>query len=1166
MSAAMRLYQDDDEDDGIHNSAYYSRTTAPLNGGGGGGGPVRQHSSRTASTKGMMDDTTSTTDGGNGSSNSYKKSRLNNNNDDETSTRMDDDTTTNRYDDDYNYDEDDDRSHVSEINIYKDLDKMLQKSKTTFYFWFRFVCCLNPKWTLRTQLLTSFGTVTTLIIGSVMLGCLVASKYAADSVKRINQLAFETRISELQSSTITYLAESLEQEFLPKQLSNILVETTMDIFHGYNMYESDGGNNSPAPPVIFRDIYTGKNVYPIVGVNVGGLESILGSDGFISDGTDISNGVVDDDGTDENVVDDGNAVEGDGVADGDGDAAVVDDPVISDNATLNEINSNFTDNISDGIGGNSTNSTILNRLLQTVNDGTTGSTATTTTGRSMQMTPFPLFTSLSQMMELDDSLLVNASTAKQHVNQERWDTYYQYQNYVSTSNALYLDVSNANGGVSSLLYNKTMSIVPMMKSMFESTKEIQDITIYYMNNGVGSTALFPAYDKNTTTSGSGSSSDGCDWMSMSNPYIPSKTIGTQTQLRTCKNFKPVNAYANPMNGKNNHNWCANQALDPHKVHTGVELRNEGSRSKLPENNNNWIVSLGKSIYDRHTNEFIGCTKISMSLSLVQRRLQQSSTTANSHMTLLKYDELGTVIASTKQTYSASVKVANSADPAATIPDDEVPITATTTIDQLHIGVREKDYQALYKLVDYDNISNDDKLTPEVVRRRYENFVLNYDDFLVAASPIPRVPTTKEELATYRPEFFVIMSTSTEDVYGGVEQLEEDVEEHELKILYFAVVFGGIGWLVTCIVVCCMANALTIPLIYINVAAKDIVDSFGHGSEEAAAAAAKKRSRKKKGGAGGAGGGENQRNGATTTEERYEDQIEGKDEEEEDRKRRKIRDEMQRLWCAPKTELTDALEEFNRMVDNFSKDKLSKNEKVRQVEVQNKCKGLRVEFQELYNERQDPKFPYTLQGLKLPGSGGNNNDDDGYEEYQTGDISEAFRHRNSNIGPGRISHIGGVEKPKDNHKRNFITDKVGVITDKVGVIADKVGGVVTDKVGATGTFIKDKLVGTKLQVQEPNRAKELQLKQIQQQREEWYKSRLFLWIVGLIVTPLLITAISIAGAVMYVVVIEFEKSVTDAKDFFVDIELDALMVHARLRADVVGNLVAMSTRDLYFLTR
>ena len=283
--------------------------------------------------------------------------------------------------------------------------------------------------------------------------------------------------------------------------------------------------------------------------------------------------------------------------------------------------------------------------------------------------------------------------------------------------------------------------------------------------------------------------------------------------------------------------------------------------------------------------------------------------------------------------------------------------------------------------------------------------------------------------------------------------------------------------------------------------------------------------------------------------------------------------MQRLWCAPKTELTDALEEFNRMVDNFSKDKLSKNEKVRQVEVQNKCKGLRVEFQELYNERQDPKFPYKLHGLKLPGTGGSNSNDDGYEEYQAGDISEAFRHRNSNIGPGRISHIGGVEKPKDNHKRNFITDKVGVITDKVGVItdkvgviADKVGGVVTDKVGATGTFIKDKLVGTRVQVQEPNRAKELQLKQMQQQREEWYKSRLFLWTVGLIVTPLLITAISIAAAVMYVVVIEFEKSVTDAKDFFVDIELDALMVHARLRADVVGNLVAMSTRDLYFLTR
>jgi hypothetical protein len=73
-------------------------------------------------------------------------------------------------------------------------------------------------------------------------------------------------------------------------------------------------------------------------------------------------------------------------------------------------------------------------------------------------------------------------------------------------------------------------------------------------------------------------------------------------------------------------------------------------------------------------------------------------------------------------------------------------------------------------------------------------------------------------------------------------------------------------------------------------------------------------------------------------------------------------------------------------------------------------------------------------------------------------------------------------------------------------------------------------------------------------------------VVLIVTPLILTVVTIAAVVMLTVQNGFESGVEDAKDFFIGVNMDALSVHANLRAKVVAGLTAIPIRDLYLLTR
>ena len=80
------------------------------------------------------------------------------------------------------------------------------------------------------------------------------------------------------------------------------------------------------------------------------------------------------------------------------------------------------------------------------------------------------------------------------------------------------------------------------------------------------------------------------------------------------------------------------------------------------------------------------------------------------------------------------------------------------------------------------------------------------------------------------------------------------------------------------------------------------------------------------------------------------------------------------------------------------------------------------------------------------------------------------------------------------------------------------------------------------------------------------SPLFIWTVILIVTPLLLTTITISVVVLTGISRQFDNSVEDSEQHYLDVAVKALSVYVSLRADFVSIYTGRSVRDLYLMTR
>ena len=122
--------------------------------------------------------------------------------------------------------------------------------------WLR-VLCLRPEFSLKTQLMLTFGSINAITTIFVVLICIIVAITAGNNVKDINQQSFEELIEFSMGTTARYLADSLDARLMLEYSVNVLHEATLDRFAGY---PSDSDDQVP-----FLDMDSGTRKYPIIG-------------------------------------------------------------------------------------------------------------------------------------------------------------------------------------------------------------------------------------------------------------------------------------------------------------------------------------------------------------------------------------------------------------------------------------------------------------------------------------------------------------------------------------------------------------------------------------------------------------------------------------------------------------------------------------------------------------------------------------------------------------------------------------------------------------------------------------------------------------------------------------------------------------------------------------
>ena len=650
-----------------------------------------------------------------------------------------------------------------------------------------------------------------------------------------------------------------------------------------------------------------------------------------------------------------------------------------------------------------------------------------------------------QIKEID--VLVNEEN-QQELVQDRW-SWYNQNAPLSTSRAAYFmqgicdpnvtdpsyrtyfagctDANNdiSTGGVispspfNSVIHRKTSDLGPLLKSLYEFYSDVKELGLYMSNGGAGGTLIFPHYELNWTTT---YVSNGCNWLLEPHPYDPeNKLIGTLADFERCEaNGLHVNdaiissRLYNPMDRE----WCKNQALQPEKAHLyGPYLS--------AWHTNEWFVSIGRSVYDRITQEFIGCISVDLVLNSIDSVVTELKVTSNSHLTIVRYDEIGTVVSSSAWNMSSAQR--------------------TTTIDRLDVGVSQETFETLRNLVDFESSRWDHNR----VRSAFENFSVKEDGYLISAYPMPPPPKVYDPL--YRPEFFAVSSLSEWDVNREVENVSESVDDTVKGLIYLCLFAGIAGLLLVTLLIFLVLHSITLPLKYMNDVSSDIVNAFGSLKEE---------------------------------------EIQT------------IRANSESM-CSPRTELSDVVKQFQKMVSRFSGSAMAKSMKVNVTEIGNRFEQF-DDFKDLYYSRNESDFPYTY----------------GNKTSTLNMVQNGMPNGDNGDDPNEI----GIPKPRRVHHGSIINESTRTETSTLRTSDLKMGQKTT------------------------------------------FTSPLFFWVLALIVSPLLITTVGISAFATYNISQGLSDIINDAKAEFVFLEQFALQVHAELRANYGAATLRKSIRDNYILMR
>jgi hypothetical protein len=622
-------------------------------------------------------------------------------------------------------------------------------------------CCLNPRFTLKTQMMISFGSVNIIIILLVVFICVGMTQWIGMETNRLVRKNFDETINRAMQLNGKYLPDSFNSALNMNYKVDLVHDVIQDRFEGYPNPSDD--------KVPFFDMETSTNIYPIIGEPM---------------------------------------------------------PIRWDvqNNTNEDNYEEFVDS--------------RWKYFKNI------SVDTTNAGFSFQGSCDPSETNSSGL-----SYGPNCTDAN---------------NNIQTGGIV------APSEVTEMYHRKGSDLVPILRALFETREQVREIHISFLNNGAGATIVYPQYARNHQLN---YISDGCEWLLLQNPKKKRTAIGNEIMLQNChkKNETVSNFQYNAME----RNWCKKQALSPNLVHMETVVDTQ---------TNEYLVQIGKSIYDRTSKEFIACMYIGISLDQIEQLLEKAKTRKQDVSSLIVYNEEGNIVASTSNESTTKTK---------------------TPIYEAGIGLSRESYSELFNLINFNSTWD-----PIDVKEKYANFSYGNNDSIYSFSiqPIPPIPRDYDD--TYRPAFFFVGSFYKEESEKRIMDIEDDVESRMLSITQYSTILGAVGIISAIIIIFVMAYILTSPLTNMNRVAADIADSFGDLKKE--------------------------------------DEI------------RQTGDMLVIPRCTPKTELTDVVCEFNKMVTTFSGSSEAKTEKHKDDCTLNNFPA-RHELMKIYDSRNDKLFKYNPTG-------------------------------------------------------------------------------------------------------------------------------------------------------------------------------------------------------------
>lgn len=426
------------------------------------------------------------------------------------------------------------------------------------------------------------------------------------------------------------------------------------------------------------------------------------------------------------------------------------------------------------------------------------------------------------------------------------------------------------------VYQKASDLGPLLKALYEFYLDVKELGIYFANSGTGATTVFPHYQLNTSTS---YTSIGCNWLLEEHPYDNTRYIGTMEDHARCEangihmnNQKVSTRLYSPMD----RDWCRVQAQNPQNIVSYGPYLNAMQEKE-------WLMSIGRAVYDRVTQEFIGCIGVDYILNPVEEAVVESKVTLSSEVTVVRWDANGTVVASSAFNRSEA--------------------SENIMIDGLPVGVSHEAFVDMKTLVDFDKTWD-----PKVVRSKFENYHILADGFSVTAYPMPPPPEVYDK--DYQPQFFAISSVFNMDVVTEVENVSDSVDDAVKELVTLTMAVGLIGVASIVVFIFIVSHAITLPMNYMNDVSSDIVNTFGSHNEE----------------------------GIEMT-----------------------RTTLESKW-SPKTELSDVVKQFQKMVSRFSGSAMAKSMQVNVNEIDNRFQ-MEEDFAKLYYSRAKTGFLYDYFAQK-----------------------------------------------------------------------------------------------------------------------------------------------------------------------------------------------------------